>query len=112
MVKPATKSAPRAKQEIKPPEIADKILENHNVPIVYADRVLNIAISSNVCRLTLGTEIDQKVFNPNGVLILPTDAFLQALSFLSSIIKDDENLKARLKEGLEKTAKSIDEFSK
>lgn len=110
----ATKSSASKRQRAKSEqeEIRDSLLENRNIPVVYADRVIHAAISSNVCRLTLATEIDQKVFNPNAVVILPIDAFLQALSFLSAVVKDDADLRGRLKDGLEKTAKSIDDFSK
>lgn len=90
------KSAPKP----QPPQ-QEQTIVGSPTQIIYADKILNIAIGAGVSKLTLAMEVKENTLSPFAQLVLPTPAMFEALEFFSKTISSDDNLKANIIEALD-----------
>ena len=72
------------------------------IPLFYADRVLNFGIGSGISRLTIGNEVSKNNYVVTAQIVLPTDAFFDAIDTIYGNIENNAELKAGLIQALDK----------
>jgi hypothetical protein len=91
-----------------------KSLENKNTidiqpgsggSLIYADRIIGFAFGPTVSKLTLGMEVDQRVFSPTATLIIPTTALIDAFASFQHATHENKELKDGLIKGLDTISK-------
>ena len=76
----------------KPPEL---------MPVIYADRIINVGYGPGVSRLTLAMETGDGVVTPTATLILPTTSLLEAMSAMLNAFHGNAAVKQGLLKGLD-----------
>lgn len=78
------------------PKTPKKLDDSHSsitlsVPVVYADRIVNVGLGVAVSRLTLGVEAGENNIVPTTQIVLPTPAFFDAIEFMAKHLMTDES---------------------
>lgn len=81
-------------------------LDEHGVPIFYADQPASLALGPTVSRLTFGVEDAGEYPRPTVTLAIPTVALLMLVKDLSRTL-DSEEFKNDMAKGLERSAKAF-----
>lgn len=90
----SSKSGP----EIKPIQLTHSI---DNLPVIYADRVINAGFGPVVCKLTLAMEAGKGIFSPTATLILPTPSLIDAMNAVFDAFQGNPEVKKGLLAGLD-----------
>jgi hypothetical protein len=59
------------------------------VPVVYADRIINLGLGVAVSRLTLGLEVGENNILPSTQIVMPTPALFEAIEFMAKHLMTD-----------------------
>jgi len=81
-------------------------LDEHGVPMFYADQPASLALGPTVSRLTFGVEDSGEYPRPIVTLAIPTVALLMLVKDLSRTF-DSEDFKKDMAKGLERSAKAF-----
>ena len=90
----SSKSVP----EIQPLQLTKSI---DNLPVIYADRVINAGFGPVVSKLTLAMEAGKGIFNPTATLVLPTPSLLDAMNAVLDTFQGNPELKKGMLKGLD-----------
>jgi hypothetical protein len=71
------------------------------IPVIYADRVINVAFGPGVSKLSLAMEASTGVFTPTATLILPTTSLLEAMSAVLNAFQGNDDVKNGILKGLD-----------
>jgi hypothetical protein len=85
---------------------APTFLDEHDVPMFYADQPASLALGPTVSRLTFGVEDSGEYPRPIVTLAIPTVALLLLVKDLSSTF-DSEDFKKDMAKGIERSAKAF-----
>lgn len=81
-------------------------MDEHGVPMFYADQPASLALGPTVSRLTFGVEDSGDYPRPVVTLAIPTVALLMLVKDLSKTF-DSESFKKDMTRGLERSAKAF-----
>ena len=60
------------------------------IPVLYADRIVNMGLGPAVSRLTLGVDGGNNVVMPVTQIVIPTPALFEAVEFMARHLESDE----------------------
>ena len=72
-----------------------------NLPVIYADRVINAGFGPVVSKLTLAMEAGNGIFSPTATLVLPTASLLDAMNGVLNAFQGNPELKKGMLTGLD-----------
>ncbi len=76
-------------------------VQTQNHQNVFADRILNFAMSASVTKLNFANELASNKHSVHLTVTIPTFALIEAIDFLSNTIDSDENMSAEILAKLE-----------
>lgn len=77
------------------------ILPGSGESLIYADRIIGFTFGPAVSKLTLGMEVEQRVFSPTATLVIPTTALIDAFASFQAATHESKELKDGLIKGLD-----------
>lgn len=97
-VKTTVGAAQTTVQINKPPEL---------MPIIYADKIINVGFGPGVSRLGLAMETDIGVYTPTATLVLPTPVLLEVMTAVLSAFQGNAEVKEGIIKGLDAIKEQI-----
>ena len=88
----------KSEPKIQPPQLTRPI---DDLPIIYADRVINAGFGPIVSKLTLAMEVGNGIFSPTATLVLPTPSLLDAMKAVLDAFQGNPELKRGMLTGLD-----------
>ena len=78
-----------------------KIVDSE-VRSIYADKIVGVAWGIGVSKITLAQEVNETTAKPILNVAMPTLALIEAVEFILDSLRENENLRHGLLEGLDK----------
>lgn len=82
----------------------------NEVPVIYADRIINFGMGLGVCRLTIGQELGPRQVKAMHQIVIPTEQFLEALDHMVNVIYKNEEFKANIINGIDNLKAKLQNF--
>lgn len=75
--------------------------QGNPMQVIYADRIVNMAIGVSVSRLTLTLDVGNNMTSPFATLVIPTPALFDVLDSVATNITNNQELKKGLIQALD-----------
>jgi len=77
-------------------------------PVIYADRIYNVAIGASISKLHLGVEVEPNLYDAVGIIAIPTPQMIEAFEFILGKLDTEEPVRTSMLQSLQQFKSRFD----